>query len=64
MLSNGMMDKAKSNISFNYNLIAPYVEQGAKLVGIEPSCILGFVGDFPDLYPNKDLSKRFLTILC
>ena len=58
MLSNGMMDKAKSNITFNYNLIAPYVEQGAKLVGIEPSCILGFVGDFPDLYPNKDLSKK------
>ncbi|MFL2755705.1 MAG: (Fe-S)-binding protein [Dehalococcoidia bacterium] len=25
-----------------------------KLVGIEPSCILGFVGDFPDLASNKN----------
>ena len=49
MLSNGMIDAAKENISFNIDQIYPYIESGAKLVGIEPSCVLGFLGDFGDL---------------
>jgi FAD/FMN-containing dehydrogenase/Fe-S oxidoreductase len=49
MLSNGMIDAAKENISFNIDQIYPYIEGGAKLVGIEPSCVLGFLGDFGDL---------------
>ena len=49
MLSNGMIGAAKQNISFNIDQIYPYIETGAKLVGIEPSCVLGFLGDFGDL---------------
>jgi len=53
MLSNGMIEKAKSNISYNYNAIIPHIKNGAKIVGIEPSCILGFSGDFGDLYDDE-----------
>tara|TARA_Y100000996_G_scaffold408426_1_gene387474 strand:- start:1436 stop:4333 length:2898 start_codon:yes stop_codon:yes gene_type:complete len=53
-LSNGMMDEAKSDIDMNISSIHPYIANGAKLVGIEPSCILGFLGDFPDLASNKN----------
>ena len=49
MLSKGMMDKAKSNARSNVDTVFSYVEQGAKLVGIEPSCILSFRDDYVDL---------------
>ena len=65
-LSNGMMNSAKSDIDFNVSEIYPYISKGAKLVGIEPSCILGFVSDFPDLASNKDnayeISKNTMLI--
>ena len=54
MLSNGMIDGAKSNIQSNVNIIYPYVKDGSKLVGIEPSCVLGFMDDFKDLTNDRD----------
>ncbi|PKB60772.1 MAG: sn-glycerol-3-phosphate dehydrogenase subunit C [SAR202 cluster bacterium Ae2-Chloro-G2] len=58
MLSNGMMDEAKTNVDFNINAIHPYIENGAKLVGVEPSCVLGFVGDFEDLSSMPDKARK------
>ena len=49
MLSKGMMDRAQSNARYNVERIHRYVEAGAKLVGIEPSCILSFADDYTDL---------------
>ena len=49
MLSKGMLDKAKDNAQRNVAAVLPYVEAGAKLVGIEPSCILSFRDDYVDL---------------
>jgi FAD/FMN-containing dehydrogenase/Fe-S oxidoreductase len=65
-LSNGMMDSAKHDIDINISRIYPYIANGAKLVGIEPSCILGFVSDFPDLASDKNkanaISKNTMLI--
>ncbi|MCY4653184.1 MAG: anaerobic glycerol-3-phosphate dehydrogenase subunit C, partial [Dehalococcoidia bacterium] len=52
MLSKGMLEKAKENVRYNIGAIYDYVESGAKLVGIEPSCILGFADEFSDLIPE------------
>ena len=49
MLSKGMLDGAKRNAVTNVESVLPYVEQGAKLVGLEPSCILSFRDDYVDL---------------
>ena len=49
MLSKGMMDRARDNARYNVDLIHRYVESGAMLVGIEPSCILSFSDDYTDL---------------
>ena len=49
MLSRGMVDKAKKNARFNVDSVFPHVEQGAKLVGVEPGCILTFRDDYVDL---------------
>ena len=53
-----MMQKAKDNANFNAALIQDYVESGAKLVGIEPSCILGFKEDFIDLLDDPNCGKK------
>ena len=49
MLSKGMLDAAKRNAARNVASVLPHVERGAKLVGLEPSCILSFRDDYVDL---------------
>ena len=53
MLSKGMLDAAKGNAARNVASVLPYVEQGAKLVGLEPSCILSFRDDYVDLLDGE-----------
>ena len=53
MLSKGMLDNAKRNALKNVASVLPYVEQGAKLVGLEPSCILSFRDDYVDLLDGE-----------
>ena len=49
MLSKGMMDNARDNARYNVDKIHGYIDSGAMLVGIEPSCILSFSDDYTDL---------------
>ena len=49
MLSKGMMDKARANARHNVETVYEYVEDGAALVGIEPSCVLSFADDYADM---------------
>ena len=57
MLSKGMLDAAKSNAARNVASVLPYIEQGAKIVGLEPSCILSFRDDYVDLL-DGDNARR------
>ena len=57
MLSKGLMDKAKASARINVDTIYPYIENGAKLVGIEPSCILSFKDDYADLLGDDAKAK-------
>ena len=57
-LSNGMMQKAKAHANYNVALVHNYIESGAKLVGIEPSCILGFKEDFIDLLDDPQSGQK------
>ena len=54
MLSKGMMDKAKRSAAANVRSVLPHVRSGAKLVGIEPSCILSFRDDYVDLLGTEE----------
>ncbi len=54
MLSKGMMDKARANARANVDSVYPYIETGARLVGLEPSCILSFSDDYADLVGGGD----------
>ena len=48
-LSKGPIDKTILNARFNVDSIFPYIKNGAKLVGLEPSCILTFKDTYVDL---------------
>ncbi len=60
MLSSGQIDKAKHNIKYNIDLLYEYVSKDIDIVGIEPSCILGFKSDFLDLVDEEYKQKAEL----
>jgi FAD/FMN-containing dehydrogenase/Fe-S oxidoreductase len=49
MISKGLPDEARENAEFNIRQLRPFVENGYSIVGCEPSCILTFRDEYPDL---------------
>jgi len=49
MISKGLPEEARANAAFNVGKLHLYVEQGYNIVGCEPSCILTFRDEYPDL---------------
>ena len=49
MLSAGMMDQARRNAEKNVEALYPYAAEGARIVGLEPSCTLAVSDDYRDL---------------
>jgi len=57
MISKGMLDMAKANAQYNVELLYPYVERGAYIVGCEPSCLLTLRDEYPDLLRSPEADK-------
>jgi Fe-S oxidoreductase len=55
MISKGLPEDARANATFNVGKLAPYVERGYTIVGCEPSCILTFRDEYPDLIKGHDV---------
>jgi Fe-S oxidoreductase/FAD/FMN-containing dehydrogenase len=49
MISKGMVEQARAHAWYNLERLAPYAEAGIPIVGCEPSCILTFRDEYPDL---------------
>jgi Fe-S oxidoreductase len=49
MISKGFPDAARTNAEFNIGKLYPLVKAGYSVVGCEPSCILTFRDEYPDL---------------
>ena len=49
MLSKGLLTPAKTLIAQQLDVLAPYLDRGTPIVGLEPSCILSFRDEYPDL---------------
>ncbi|RPI11346.1 MAG: anaerobic glycerol-3-phosphate dehydrogenase subunit C, partial [Zetaproteobacteria bacterium] len=49
MISKGLLRQARQNAAYNVDRLAPYAERGIPIVGLEPSCILTFRDEYPDL---------------
>ena len=56
-ISKGCLKLAKKYATRNVELLADLVTEDAPLIGIEPSCILSFRDEYPDLVP-KTLRKK------
>src|SRR5262245_36920782 len=49
MISKGLPDDARANAKYNVRQLYSWVEKGYSIVGCEPSCILTFRDEYPDL---------------
>ncbi len=54
MISKGMLKEAKKNARINASLLAEYARNGIPVVGTEPSCVLTFRDEYPDLLPGDE----------
>lgn len=52
LISKGMLGRAKANATRNVSALAPYVREGVKIIGLEPSCISALRDEYPDLLPD------------
>jgi Fe-S oxidoreductase len=49
MISKGLIQAAKRNAAYNVDRLAEYADKGIPIVGCEPSCMLVFRDEYPDL---------------
>lgn len=57
MISKGFPEEARQNADFNVRTLEPYVARGYSIVGCEPSCILTFRDEYPDLLKGDPVRK-------
>jgi Fe-S oxidoreductase len=57
MISKGFPEAARDNAGFNVRALLPFVESGYAIVGCEPSCILTFRDEYPDLIRGAAVKK-------
>ncbi len=53
-LTNGLINHAKNEVLKILETYKPYLKNGISIVGIEPSCILSFRDEIPNLIKNKE----------
>jgi Fe-S oxidoreductase len=54
MISKGLLATARTHAEANVRRLLPYALAGIPIVGCEPSCILTFRDEVPDLLPGED----------
>jgi len=57
MISKGLPEAARESAAFNIRQLHPYVQNGYSIVGCEPSCILTFRDEYPDLVKNREAAE-------
>ncbi len=60
-LSKGLLDDAKKLANENVRLLSSIIDANTPLLGIEPSCILTFRDEYPDLV-DTDLAEKALEL--
>jgi len=54
MISKGLLRTAKQHAERNLARLLPFAQAGIPIVGCEPSCVLTFRDEVPDLLPGED----------
>ncbi len=62
----GMFERARRRLEQVMEVLGPFVERGAAVVGLEPSCLLTFRDELPSLFPAdaraSALAKRAMLL--
>ena len=53
MISHGLMDEAVASARYNVELLHGYAERGIPIVGCEPSCLLTFRDEYPEICQDE-----------
>ena len=64
-LSAGLVDEARAEARRTLDALAPFVAKGARVVGLEPSCLMSFRDEFGALLPKAEvepLAKAALLV--
>lgn len=56
-LASGQTDRARAEAKRTLETLLPYVRAGARVVGLEPSCLLTFRDEFAALLPGADTAE-------
>ena len=56
MISKGLPEAARENAKYNVDRLHTFVEKGYSIVGCEPSCILTFRDEYPDLLKGSQVA--------
>lgn len=54
MISKGLLGAAKEHAQANLKQLLPFAQAGVSIVGCEPSCLLTFRDEVPDLFPGAE----------
>ncbi|WP_245435581.1 FAD-binding and (Fe-S)-binding domain-containing protein [Microvirga calopogonii] len=54
-LSAGLVDDTRKEARRTLDTLAPYVARGARVIGLEPSCLLTFRDEFASLLPKEEI---------
>lgn len=56
-ISKGFLDKAEQYAKKNIDILSPLIDSNTPLLGIEPSAILTFIDEYPELLRGNDRNK-------
>jgi FAD/FMN-containing dehydrogenase/Fe-S oxidoreductase len=62
-LANGLVEEARREARRMLDALAPYVECGVPVVGLEPSCLLGLRDEFLSMHPGGEAAELALNAL-
>ena len=57
LISKGLLDRAIENARTNLAILSKATDAGLPIVGLEPSCLLTFRDEYPDLFPGFDAQR-------
>jgi Fe-S oxidoreductase len=60
-LSAGMVDEARAEARRTLAALAPYLEKGTPVVGLEPSCLFTFRDEYSVMFPSERIARLLAT---
>ena len=57
MISKGLLDEAAASARYNVDRLFPFADQGVPIIGCEPSCLLTFRDEYPEICRDERAAK-------